>query len=169
MNRRNTLLALGGVLPLALAARTLKAQTPALSIATWRSSTLQYGTLAKQTSQYAFLRSSNQYVKDFATSEIEEQTAFAQALNAVANPPAAPLTAAQQAMLNSVITASDATFDANYLTIQTKGHEMLLQLQIGLLADGLPYTTVAVQQAAVAKAFIETHLTALALLTSNNQ
>ncbi len=170
MNRRNTLLALGGALPLALVARTLKAQpAPAVNVATWRAGTLQYGTLAKQTSQYALLRSNNQFVKDFATSEIEEQTAFAQALNAAANPPPAPLTPAQQAMLTSVMTAPDATFDANYLMIQTKGHEMLLQLQIGLLADGMAYTTVPVQQAVVAKAFIETHLTALSLLTANNQ
>ena len=170
MNRRNTLLALGGALPLALAARSLKAQTyPAVNVTTWKSGTLQYGTLAKETSQYALLRSSNQFVKDFATSEIEEQTAFAQALNAEPNPPPAPLTAAQQAMLTSVITVAEADFDATYLMIQTKGHEMLLQLQIGLLADGLPYTSAAVQQAVVAKAFIETHLTALSLLTSYNQ
>ena len=170
MNRRNTLLALGGALPLALVARSLKAQSyAAVNVTTWRAGTLQYGTLAKQTSQYALLRSSNQYVKDFATSEIEEQTAFAQALTSSPNPPPAPLTAAQQQMLASVETAPDATFDANYLMIQTKGHEMLLQLQIGLIADGLPYTAAALQQALVAKAFIETHLVALGLLTSNNQ
>ena len=170
MNRRNTLLALGGALPLALAARSLKAQPyPAVNVATWRAGTLQYGTLAKETSQYALLRSTNQFVKDFATSEIEEQTAFAQALNATPNPPPAPLTAAQQEMLASVMTVPASEFDATYLMIQTKGHEMLLQLQIGLLADGLPYTSAAVQQAVVAKAFIETHLTALSLLTSYNQ
>ncbi len=170
MNRRNTLLALGGALPLALAARSLKAQPyPAVNVTTWRAGTLQYGTLAKETSQYALLRSTNQFVKDFATSEIEEQTAFAQALNASPNPPPAPLTAAQQEMLTTVMTVPASEFDATYLMIQTKGHEMLLQLQIGLLADGLPYTSAAVQQAVVAKAFIETHLTALSLLTSYNQ
>ena len=170
MNRRNTLLALGGALPLALAARSLKAQPyPTVNVTTWRAGTLQYGTLAKETSQYALLRSSNQFVKDFATSEIEEQTAFAQALTALENPPPAPLTAAQQEMLASVETAPDATFDANYLMIQTKGHEMLLQLQLGLIADNLPYTSVALQKALVAKAFIQTHLTALSLLTSYNQ
>ena len=169
MNRRNTLLALGGALPLAFVARSLKAQPyPAVTVTLWRTQTLQYGTLAKETSQYALLRSGNQYVKDFATSEIEEQTAFAQALNASPNPPPAPLTAAQQAMLASVQNAPDSDFDANYLAIQTKGHQMLLQLQIGLMADGLPYTSAALQQAVVAKAFIETHLTALSLLTANN-
>ncbi len=170
MNRRNTLLALGGALPLALAARSLKAApAPTVTVATWRTYTLQYGTLAKATSQYALLRSGNQYVRDFATSEIEEQTAFAQVLTASPNPPPAPLTPAQQAMLASVQNASDADFDANYLMIQTQGHQMLLQLQIGLIADGLPYTSQALQSALVAKAFVETHLTALGLLTANNQ
>ena len=170
MNRRNTLLALGGALPLALAARTLKAQPAApVSVLTWQTGTLQYGTLAKETSQYALLRSGNQFVRDFAKSEIEEQSAFAQALTATPNPPPYPLTPAQQTMLLSIQNAPDATLDAMYIALQIQGHEMLLALQIGLLSDGLPFTTPAVQQATVAKAFIQTHLVALSLLQFYNQ
>ena len=72
-------------------------------------------------------------------------------------------------MLTGLIDAPDSSFDSTYLMIQTKGHEALLQLQIGLQADGLPYTSAALQQSLVAKAFIETHLTALGLLTFYNQ
>ena len=170
MNRRNTLLALGGAVPLALAARTLKAQpAPPVSVRTWQTGTLQYGTLAKETSQYALLRSSNQFVRDFATGEIEEQSAFAQALTATPNPPPAPLTYDQQLMLLSIANAPAANLDAMYIALQIQGHQMLLSLQIGLLSEGLPYTTPAVQQATVAKAFIENHLVALSLLQFYNQ
>ncbi len=170
MNRRHTLLALGGALPLALTVGSLKAQTmPPVNVTTWRDGTLQYGTLAKATSQYALLRSGNQFVRDFARGEIQEQTAFAQALTATPNPPPFPLTPAQQAMLASVQNAPDASFDANYIALQIQGHEMLLALQIGLLSDGLPYTSAAVQQALVAQAFIENHLVALQLLSTYRQ
>lgn len=170
MNRRNTLLALGGALPLALVARSLKAQpNPPVTVTTWRTGTLQYGTLAKASSQFALLRSSNQYVKDFAKGEIQEQTAFAQVLTSTPNPPPYPLTAAQQAMLVSIENTPASSFDSSYIALQIQGHEMLLELQMGLIADGLPYTSAALQQALVAQAFIENHLVALSLLQANNQ
>ena len=169
MNRRTTLMALGGALPLVLASRNVRAQSMPISVANWRSATLQYGTLAKQTSQFALLKSPNSYVRDFAQSEIEEQTAFGQALTATANPPPATLTPAQQAMLASVEQASGSEFDPLYLNIQLQGHQMLLQIQNELLADGLSYSMAAVQQASVARAFIQTHIVALTLLISNNQ
>ena len=170
MNRRNTLLAIGGALPMVLAARALKAQpNMPVSVSTWMSGTLQYGTLAKATSQYALLRSSNSFVRDFAKGEIQEQTAFAQAITMTPNPAPYPLTAQQQAMLSSIANAPASTLDSQYIALQIQGHMMLQQLQIGLLADGLPYTNPAVQQATVALSFIENHLVALSLLQAYNQ
>ena len=62
-----------------------------------------------------------------------------------------------------------ASLDAMYIALQIQGHQTLLALQIGLLSDGLPYTNPAVQQATVAKAFVENHLVALSLLQFYNQ
>ena len=170
MNRRNTLLAIGGALPLAMLARTIKAEAaPAITVTNWKNDTLQYGTLAKTTSMVAVERSTNQYVIDFAHSEIDEQTGFAQVLTASASPPPYPLTAAQIMIRDSVKNASDADFDSTYIAVQIAGHKHLLSLMLTLKADGLPYTAAAMQQAIVAEAFIKTHLKALSLLQAANQ
>ena len=87
MQRRTALiaplLAAGGLLmPIALrraSARSI-ATSPLrmISVSDWKSTTLSYGTLAKETSQIALQRATNPSVKAFATDEIVEQTAIAQ-------------------------------------------------------------------------------------------
>ncbi len=174
MNRRTTLLALGGALPLLVTSRALRAQSADTSAAPItptqaQDETLQYGTLAKATSEIALRRSANTYVKDFARGEIAEQIAVARALTSVAKPPPAKLSPAQQAAFEKVKNAPDATFDSIYLHTQIQGHQSLLQIQNGLLADNLPLTDDSVHIALIAKAFIENHLVILNLLYANNQ
>lgn len=154
MNRRATLLALGGAIPMLMTARGVRAQTG--SSATQQ--TLQYGTLAKETSQIAVSRSGTLVVQEFAKGEILEQTAIAKALTSLAKPPPAALTPEQTAVLMKVKDAPDAKFDAIYLHAQIQGHEALLKLQDSVIASGLPLTDDGLHIALIAKAFIQNHL-----------
>jgi hypothetical protein len=85
MDRRTTLAALGGALPALMLSRSLRAQDEASPITppVYTLETLQWGTVAKLTSQTALGSTQNQDVIAFAKGEILEQTAVASALPAL--------------------------------------------------------------------------------------
>lgn len=170
MDRRSTLLAMGGVmggaaLPFAFARAQGQGGTAGIGFGAYRKSTLQYGSLAKLTSVYAAKTSADPYVQDFAHGEILEQDAVATALTSTANPAPPPLTPAQQAMLNQVSGASVGQVDAIYIKVQIAGHEALLKLQDQLLAEDTNLSADLVHIALIARAFILNHLLALRVLT----
>jgi predicted outer membrane protein len=171
MNRRTTLLALGGaILPFAVARAAGASTTPAggISLADYTTSVLQYGTLSRLTSDHALKYSQNPAIRDFATGEIYEQIAVAQALTSNANPTPPALTAAQEAQYKEVINAR-SNLDSTYLNVQIAGHEALLYLQKQVLADNLSLTNDTVHIALIAEAFIRNHLIVLQALAKAYQ
>ena len=164
MNRRHALmgLALAGAAQGAVQG-TAVAQTGAtrtLSGTEHTAKTLMAGTLAKQTSELALQRGQHQKVKQFATFEIAEQTAIAQVLTDVANPPAVPLDAGHEAVLKSLQSLSGPAFDRAYVQGQIQGHEELLLVQQGYLADH-NRSTDGQHIAVLARMVIQEHLTML--------
>lgn len=136
LNRRIALLGLA-----AGAALTPVALVPTASARTFSPSehtamTLMGGTLAKQTSELAQERARHAAVKQFATFEIAEQTAIAQVLTDLPNPPPAPLDADHAAVLKTLQdTPAGPAFDRAYVQAQIQGHEELLMIQQGYLDD----------------------------------
>ena len=177
MDRRTALiaplLAAGGLLmPMAL--RGARAQPGTISplrmisVSDWKSTTLSYGTLAKETSQIAIQRSTNPSVRAFATGEILEQTAIAQSITAMADPPPAPLSPAQMADLLKVQNAPADQFDTTYLSVQISGHESLLMTQKSFLSPSPEYNKNLDHIALIAEAFIKNHLYILSQLNGSN-
>jgi predicted outer membrane protein len=168
MNRRTTLLALGGAaLPLVLRPTLVRAQTD-ISIPDYTTMTLSYGQLAKDTSKVALKSSTaSANVQEFAKGEILEQTAIAQSLTDDFTPPPAPLTPQQQATLAAVEAAAGTPqFDAVYVSAQISGHHSLLALQDKLLRTDTDPSDDTVHVALIARAFIRNHLAILAMLQS---
>src|SRR4051812_40111845 len=121
---------------------------------------LMAGTLAKQTSELALQRAQQQKVKQFASFEIAEQTAMAQVLTDVANPRPVPLDAGHEAVLKSLQSLSGVAFDRAYVQGQIQGHEELLLVQDGYLADN-NRSTDGQHIAVLARMVIQQHLTML--------
>ncbi len=137
MRRRHAILALAGAaVPLALATSPARAAASdiAISAGDYTLKTLQFGTVAKLTSLNLLQRSHSLLTRTFARLEVIEQTAAAQALTSNFAPPPPRLTATQQAVVNTVLHASDSALDFTYITVQIAGHQELLRLQRGLLA-----------------------------------
>ena len=65
----------------------------------YRTQTLQVGTFSKETSQLAMVQATYPKVRQFAQFEMNEQTAMAQVLTDVNNPPPVPLDAQHTALL----------------------------------------------------------------------
>ncbi|TCZ55598.1 DUF4142 domain-containing protein [Roseicella aquatilis] len=138
MDRRGILLGSAGLAALALSPRLVLAQVrtvPAVSGAEHLAKTLMGGTLAKQTSQLALERAQNAKVKQFASFEIAEQTALAQVLTDVDNPPPVPLDADHAAVLKTLQGQTGAAFDRAYVLSQIQQHQALLQIQQGYLEN----------------------------------
>ena len=160
MNRRHALmgLAAAGAVAAPLLHGTAAAQSaPTVTPTEHLAKTLMAGTLAKQTSELALERAQNPKVKQFAGFEVAEQTAIAQVLTDVANPPPVPLDAAHAAVLTSLRPLSGAEFDRAYVQGQIQGHEELLVLQQGYLA-GNNRSTDGQHIAVLARTVIQEHL-----------
>ena len=98
MDRRNAIIAFAGILASsalsAMPRRAVFAQTPAesgqvtkITPLQYKTQTLQVGTFFKETSQLAVAQAIHPRVKQFAQFEVNEQTAIAQVLTDVNNPP----------------------------------------------------------------------------------
>lgn len=105
-----------------------------LSNGEYKKMTLNYGTLALMTSMIARGRARNTDVKRFAAFEIAEQTTVAQVLTDKQNPPPAPLTDEQEAIIAQLRKLSGAAFDRQYVKVQTEGHLMLRKIQRAYIA-----------------------------------
>ncbi len=177
MNRRHLFAGLSGaaILPWAvrLASRGAFAQpasptapTTPIGADDYRKMTLMAGTLAKQSSELAMQKASNAKVKQFASFEMAEQTAIAQALTSQQTPAAVALDDKRAAALKSLQSVSGADFDKAYIAAQIDGHSELLGIQQAFLngkgqdaASLLASDTAHV--ATLAKAVIEMHLAML--------
>jgi putative membrane protein len=140
MDRRNAIVAFSGILASsALAAmprRPAFAQTEAesgqaklITPLQYRTQTLQVGTFSKETSQLATVQATHPKVRQFAQFEVNEQTAMAQVLTDVNNPPPVPLDAQHTALLQQLQSLSGKTFDTDYIQAQIVGHQQLLNIQ----------------------------------------
>ena len=161
MLRRNAMLALAGTaLPIAAAAlRPAAAAVP--DYPTFE--VLQLGTASKLTSQTLLQRSKNVLTRTFASLEIIEQTAAAQALTANYNPPPPKLTPAQQAIVTQIQTVPLARLDYAYVAAQITGHQALLAIQEAALVTFAAYPTYdIVHEALLLKSNIQQHLILLA-------
>lgn len=144
LNRRPAMLGLaagGALAPVAFvppaSAQPASAQTARTFFPTKHTAmTLMGGTLAKQTSKLALERARHAAVRQFVTFEIAEQTAVAQVLTDVSNPPPVPLDADHAAVLKTLqATPACPAFDRAYVQAQIQGHEKLLMVQQGYLDD----------------------------------
>ncbi|MBL6458412.1 DUF4142 domain-containing protein [Belnapia sp. T6] len=163
MNRRHAFLGLAAAsLSTPLLISRAQAQTAGRTFSPTEhlAMTLMGGTLAKQTSQIALERAVNPHVKQFAGFEIAEQTALAQVLTDVANPPPVPLDAEHQAMLTSLQGLTGPAFDRAYVQSQIQGHQELLLIQQGYL-ENTNRTPDGQHIAVLARASIQQHLTML--------
>ena len=140
MDRRNAIMAFSGILAssalVAMPGRPAFAQTPAASgqakLITplqYRTQTLQIGTFSKEASQLATVQATHPKVRQFAQFEVNEQTAMAQVLTDVNNPPPVPLDEQHTALLQQLQSLSGKTFDAAYIQGQLVGHQQLLNIQ----------------------------------------
>ena len=101
MDRRNAIMALSGILAssalVAMPRHPVFARTKAefgeakeITPLEYKTQTLQVGTFSKETSQLATAQAIHPKVKQFAQFEVNEQTAMAQVLTDVNNPPPVP-------------------------------------------------------------------------------
>jgi putative membrane protein len=177
MNRRNLFAGLSGAAILPLAVRlgpqaafaqpaSPRAPTTPIGEDDYKRLTLMAGTLAKRSSELAMQKAGNAKVKQFASFEVAEQTAIAQALTSQQNPAAVALDDKRAAALQSLQGASGASFDKAYVAAQIDGHSELLGIQDAFLkgkgqeaASLLASDTAHI--ATLAKAVIEMHLAML--------
>jgi putative membrane protein len=140
MDRRNAIMAFSGILAssalMAMPRRPAFAQTEvesgqakAITPLQYRTETLRVGTFSKATSQLAAVRATHPKVLQFAQFEVLEQTAMAQVLTDVNNPPPEPLDAQHAALLQQLQNESDKSFDTAYIQGQIVGHQQLLNIQ----------------------------------------
>ena len=92
--------------------------------------------------------------------EIAEQTAVAQVLTDVDNPPPVPLDAEHAAVLATLQAQSGPAFDRAYILSQITGHQELLQIQQGYL-DNTNRSTDTQHIAVLARMSIQQHLVML--------
>lgn len=118
---------------------------------------LAVGSYSRLTSELALERSRNESVRTFAGLEVAEQLAVAEAFGAAGEPPI--LTEAQNAALESMRAAGEASFDRVYLEAQIAAHEEGLVVAGRYAADGTD--PMAQGAATVAVPAIETHLVML--------
>jgi putative membrane protein len=171
MDRRNAIMAFSGILAssalTAIPRRPAFAQTEAesgqvkmITPLQYKTQTLQVGTFSKQTSQLAMVQATNPKVAQFAQFEVNEQTAMAQVLTDVNNPPPAQLDAEHTALLQQLQSLSGKTFDAAYIQGQLLGHQQLLNIQQTFLNSILTGND-AEHIAVLARVVIQMHLAML--------
>lgn len=124
--------------------------------------TMRAGMLALETSRIAESKARNTYAKEFAASEVAEQTTLAEVLRSLmpSGTPAPVLTAAQQTMLTNLRNMpAGAAFDMAYIDGQIMGHNELLAIQNTYLrgADMREPTNIA----KLARGHIQDHLKVL--------
>jgi putative membrane protein len=171
MHRRNAVMALSGILAssalVAVPRRPVLAQTAAesgqatrITPLQYKTQTLQVGAFSKETSQLALAQATHPRVRQFAQFEVNEQTAIAQVLTDVNNPPALPLDAQHAALLQQLQSQSGKTFDTAYIQGQIVGHQQLLNVQqvfLNSILTGNDDEHIAV----LARVVIQMHLTML--------
>jgi putative membrane protein len=171
MDRRNAIMAFSGILAssalVAMPRHTAFAQTEAesgkaklITPLQYRTQTLQVGTFSKATSQLATVQATHPKVAQFAQFEVNEQTAMAQVLTDVNNPPPAPLDAEHTALLQQLQSLSGKSFDSAYIQGQIIGHQQLLNIQQTFLNSILTGND-AEHIAVLARVVIQMHLTML--------
>ncbi len=167
MNRRDMIVTLSGVVAtsalLAASTNPALAQAPAgptLSLAKYKTQTLMAGTYSKETSQLAIAQASHPKVKEFGQFEASEQTAVAQVLTDVNNPPPAPLDPKHATLLQQLQGMSGKAFDAAYVQGQIDGHQELLNIQQSYL-NGVPTNLDHRHIAILSRMAIQMHLTML--------
>lgn len=164
MNRRDMIVTLSGVMATsALIAGPALAQTspgPTLSMAKFKAKTLMAGTYSKQTSELAIAQATHPKVKEFGQFEANEQTAVAQVLTDINNPPPAPLDPKHAALLQQLQGMSGKAFDAAYVQGQIDGHQELLNIQQAFL-NGVPLSHDYRHVAILSRMAIQMHLTML--------
>ncbi len=171
MDRRNAIMALSGILAssalVAMPRHPVFARTKAesgeakeITPLEYKTQTLQVGTFSKETSQLATAQAIHPKVKQFAQFEVNEQTAMAQVLTDVNNPPPVPLDSEHTALLQQLQSQSGKTFDAAYIQGQIVGHQQLLNIQqtfLNSILTGNDDEHIAV----LARMVIQMHLTML--------
>jgi putative membrane protein len=171
MDRRNAIMAFSGILASsalsAMPRRAVFAQPPAesgqatrITPLQYKTQTLQVGTFSKETSQLAVAQAIHPRVKQFAQFEVNEQTAMAQVLTDVNNPPPVPLDAQHAALLQQLQSQSGKGFDIAYIQGQIVGHQQLLNIQqafLNSILTGNDDEHIAV----LARVVIQMHLTML--------
>jgi putative membrane protein len=171
MDRRNAIMALSGVLAssalVAMPRRPAFAQTEAetgqaklITPLQYKTQTLQVGTFSKETSQLAEVQATHPKVKQFAQFEVNEQTAMAQVLTDVNNPPPVPLDEQHAALLQQLRSQSGKAFDIDYIQGQIVGHQQLLNIQQTFLNSILTGND-AEHIAVLARVVIQMHLAML--------
>jgi putative membrane protein len=171
MDRRNAIMALSGVLAssalIAIPRGPVFAQNSAesgqairITPIQYRARTLQVGTFSKQTSQLAAAQAVHPRVRQFAVFETDEQTAMAQVLTDVNDPPPVPLDAQHAALLQQLQLLSGKAFDTAYVQEQIVGHQQLLNIQQTFLNGTLTGNNDE-HIAVLARVVIQMHLTML--------
>jgi putative membrane protein len=171
MDRRNAIMAFSGILAssalVAMPRRPAFAQTEAesgqaqmITPLQYRTQTLQVGTFSKETSQLAMAQATHPKVRQFAQFEVNEQTAMAQVLTDVNNPPPVPLDAQHAALLQQLQSQSGNSFDTDYIQGQIVGHQQLLNIQQAFLNSILTGND-AEHIAVLARVVIQMHLAML--------
>jgi putative membrane protein len=171
MDRRNAIMAFSGILAssalIAMPRHWVFAQTPAesgqatkITPLQYKTQTLQVGTFSKETSQLAVAQAIHPRVRQFAQFEVNEQTAMAQVLTDVNNPPPVPLDVQHAALLQQLQSQSGKLFDIAYIQGQIVGHQQLLNIQqafLNAILTGNDDEHIAV----LARVVIQMHLTML--------
>ncbi len=171
MDRRNAIMAFSGMLAssalIATPRRAAFAQTEAetgqakvITPLQYKTQTLQVGTFSKETSQLAAAQAIHPKVKQFAQFEVNEQTAIAQVLTDVNNPPPVPLDQQHAALLQQLQSLSGKNFDTAYIQGQIIGHQQLLNIQQTFLNSILTGND-AEHIAVLARVVIQMHLAML--------
>lgn len=167
MDRRHALLALTGVIA-ASSLQGARAQgvTPDGAVpapvpaGSYPLLTLRAGAFSKQMSELALQRTSNEWVRQFAQFEVNEQTAVAQVLTDKTNPPPPPLNDRQTASLQQLQGLQGGAFDAAYVSGQVAAHQELLEIQQQFLNNATNGTDQA-HTAILARTMIMEHLSLL--------
>ena len=171
MDRRNAIMAFSGILAssalIAMPRRRGICADPSgvrasdkITPLQYKTQTLQVGTFSKETSQLAVAQAIHPKVKQFAQFEVNEQTAMAQVLTDVNNPPPVPLDAQHAALLQQLQSQSGKGFDIAYIQGQIVGHQQLLNIQqtfLNSILTGNDDEHIAV----LARVVIQMHLTML--------
>lgn len=175
MDRRNAIMAFSGLLAssalTAMPRRQAFAQTPAatdqatdqatpITPLQYKTQTLRVGTLSKTSSLYAIDQALHPKVRQFAQFEVNEQTAMAQVLTDINNPPAVPLDAEQAALLQQLQNQTGKSLDIAYVQAQITGHRQLLSIQQDFL-NGTLTGNDDEHIAVLARTVIQMHLTML--------